>query len=48
MHVCGESCPTLAAPWIAACQTPGLWNFSGKNTEWGAISTPGDLPDSGD
>ena len=32
-----QSCPTLAAPWIRACQA-SLWDFPGKDTGVGAIS----------
>ena len=43
-----KSCPTLATPWIVACQTPLSMGFS-RQEYWNGLQFPslGDLPDPG-
>ena len=41
---CSQICGT---PWTAAPQAPGPWDFPARILGWVAISSPGDLPDSG-
>ena len=43
-----KSCPTLATPWIVACQTPLSMGFS-RQEYWSGLPfpSPGDLPDPG-
>ena len=43
-----KSCPTLANPWTAACQTPLSMEFS-RQEYWSGLPfpSPGDLPDTG-
>ena len=41
-----KSCPTLAAPWTAACQAPLCMGFSRQEYWSGSpFPSPGDLPD---
>ena len=43
-----KSCPTLATPWIVACQAPLSMVFS-RQEYWSGLPypSPGDLPDPG-
>ena len=43
-----QSCPTLATPWIVACQAPLSMGFP-RQEYWGVlpVPSPGDLPDPG-
>ena len=43
-----KSCPTLATPWIVACQTPLSMGFS-RQEYWNGLRfrSLGDLPDPG-